>query len=145
MLQYNSRWWMNEQEPKGHINWIDMSKNRPWYKCLTQKTVFADPLGGVYYTDNGGAQGVFEDMFRYYVQRGYEVCIKVSTRTGYLRADTFAIVPYLGQWGRGWIIATHKEGSTVTATYILINGGDPDGIQAAYPDEQTAFTPESQQ
>ena len=134
-MLYNSKWWFNEQEPRGGKNWLEMSKKKPWYNCLTKKTVYSDPLGGVYYDDNGGAQGVFEDICRYYVRQGYEIYIKVATRTGYLTPDTFAIVPYLGQWGRGWLIATHKAGSSVTATYIIISGGDPDGIAASYTDE----------
>ena len=131
-MSYNSKWWLCEQEIRGQRNWDKPAKEMCWYRCITKNKLTEDPLSGLYYDDHGTAQETLEEIIQYYRKLGYDIRIKVSTRTGFLPKDAFGVIPYLGQWGKGWIIATSKEASTVCATYILISGGDPDGIADYY-------------
>ena len=126
---YNFRWWLQEQLSKGEENWQLPTKEKKWYKCITKNTVSWDKLSGIYYNENGGSDSVRHSIIDYYEMHNYMVDIRESVRAGYLVKSCFAIMPYLGQWGRGWIMATHKYQSYVTIYYILIRRND-DVIQS---------------
>lgn len=127
-MSYNYDWWKSEQESRGIKNWQRMSKGAEWYTCLTKHKAAQDPLSGVYYYEYGEPEELVNLMVHYYVNMGYDVYTRECSRAGFLQSDTFVIVPYLGQWGRGWIIAKHKSASSVHIWYVLPAGGDPDGI-----------------
>ena len=133
-LSYNSNWWEKEQENRGADNWDDLSKNKPWYRCITKTNVSVDDLAGVYYQEFGTSGDMVQEIWSYYISLGYEVEHKVASHCGYLPQPVYTVMPYNGQWGKGWIIAEHdiSSRSTVTIHYILIKRGvGSDGKQAA--------------
>lgn len=135
-LSYNTKWWFEDQENNGEANWIKLSKNKPWYKCITKRKVLQDPYAAVYYQDHGTPEEMLQCITGYYQELNYRVVTKRSMRTGYLIYDCFAVLPYIGQWGRGWILAIPRAGSTVTAIYILVDplieGGNRNAIADKY-------------
>lgn len=123
MIEYNCRWWRDEQLIRKDENWNSPSKGRPWYVCMTKNKFAADPLSGTYYTDHGSSSDMILYISNYYKAHGFDIELRYTTRTGYLAADTFAVVPYMGQWGKGWIVAQGKQQSIVDVTYVLVFGG----------------------
>lgn len=131
-MSSNNRWWTTEQEVLGSINWERNIREAPWYKCVTRKHIQADELGRLYYTDHGTAQEMLEHICKHYYRMAYSVRMKVASRPGYLPESAFGVAPYLGQWGKGWVIFTHKSPSSVCTTYLILDGGDPHGIADYY-------------
>ena len=134
MLSYNTNWWHYHQESAGSDNWDIPSNKKEWYACITKKTVEADEMAALYYIEFGTSLEMLEEISTYYCSIGYQMHLRQKGRNGYLPKDCFAVLPYSGQWGKGWIIATHKDSVTVTILYALIEnkGGTPDGIADYY-------------
>lgn len=133
MLSYNSRIWLKEQESSGAANWEAFSKVKPWYPCITKNKVQEDDLSRWFYIEHGTSTDVLNTIMTYYLSLGYDIDLKMSGRAGYIPRDSFAVMPYSGQWGRGWIIATSKTNSLVTVTYVLLRkGGSGNGIANYY-------------
>lgn len=132
-MSYNSKIWLKEQESSGAANWEELSKSKPWYPCITKNNVQKDDLSRWFYIEHGTSADVFNTIMSYYLSLGYDIDLKMSGRAGYISRDSFAVMPYSGQWGRGWIIATSKTNSLVTATYVLLRkGGSGNGIANYY-------------
>lgn len=127
MLSYNHDYWKLEQEIKAPQNWQQFAKEKPWYHCITQKTIAADPLAGLYYEENGSSREMVTGIVGFYMALGYEPEIRCRSRAGYLPVECYGVMPYLGQWGKGWIVSTQKTTSSVNMTYILIPGGAAHG------------------
>lgn len=129
-LSYNTNWWHYQQEAIGADNWDMASIKKSWYNCVTKNTIKEDDAAALYYQEFGTSQEMLQEIINYYGHIGYEVFIKTRSRNGYLAMDCFAVLPYSGQWGKGWIIASQRNKTTVDLTYILIGtrGGSPDGI-----------------
>lgn len=144
MLNYNNQYWLEEQEKKGAVNWFDLSKTKKWYKATTKLNLAKDFFSGLYYNEYGSAPEMLEYITQHYESKGYSVDNrKKSRRCGYLTSDCFGVVPYSGQWGSGWIIATHLTASTVCWNYIIIKGGNPHGIEKQLTNNnQSAEAPE---
>ena len=129
-MSYNTNWWHYQQEAIGSDNWEEPSIKKSWYGCVTKKTISQDDAAVLYFQEFGTIQEMLQEIVNYYGHIGYEVFVKTRSRNGYLAMDTFAVMPYSGQWGRGWIIASQRDKTTVELTYILIGtkGGMPDVI-----------------
>lgn len=133
MLSYNSKIWLQEQESSGAANWEELSKVKPWYPCVTKNKVQEDNLSRWFYIEHGTSADVLNTMMTDYISLGYDIRLKMSVRAGYIPKDAFAVMPYSGQWGRGWIIATNNSSSQVTATYVILcKGGSGNGIADYY-------------
>lgn len=132
-MSYNSKVWLQEQESSGAANWDELSTVKPWYPCITKNKVQEDDLSRWFYIEHGTSADVLNTMMTQYISLGYDIDLKMSARAGYIAKDAFAVMPYSGQWGRGWIIATGKTNSQVTATYVLLRkGGSGNGIANHY-------------
>lgn len=126
--RYNNSWWRDEQLPRKDENWEAPSKGKPWYGCMTKNKIAQDPLSGFYYIEHGTGKDMILYVSNYYKYHGYSVELRQTTRTGYMQPDSFAVLPYLGQWGKGWIIAEGTPAkSYVDVTYILLFGGVSNG------------------
>ena len=133
-MSYNSNWWKNEQEIRGADNWEDLSKNKPWCRSITKNNLAVDDQSGIYYQEFGTSGDMVQQIWGYYISLGYEVDHKIASHCGYLPQPCFSVMPYNGQWGKGWIVAEHdiSSRSTVTIHYILIKRGvGSDGQQAS--------------
>lgn len=134
MLSYNSNWWQKEQEIRGADNWEDLSKNKPWYRSITKNNLAVDDQSGIYYQEFGTSADMIQQIWSFYLALGYEVEHRVSSHCGYLPQSCFSVMPYNGQWGKGWLVACHdiSSRSTVSLHYLLIKKGvGSDGKQAA--------------
>ena len=133
-MSYNTNWWHYEQQARGSDSWDLPSIKKSWYGCITKNTVKADDAAEVYYIEFGTEQEMLQEIINFYGRIGYEVFVKVRSRNGYLSPDCFAVIPYSGQWGRGWILAGNRDKNTVNITYVLIGtrGGNPDGLADYY-------------
>ena len=128
MLSYNCNCWRLEQEVKGSVNWMDLSKTKKWYKVTTKNHLADDFFSGLYYNEHGTAAEMLEYITEYYESLGYQVeNWKKSKRCGYLIPACYGVVPYSGQWGSGWIVITHLTATTVCWNYIIIKGGRRNG------------------
>ena len=125
MLSYNSNWWKSEQEIRGADNWEDLSKNKPWYRSITKNNLAVDDQAGIYYQEFGTSADMVQQIWEYYISLGYEVEHKIASHCGYLPQPSFSVMPYNGQWGKGWIVAEHDiiNRSTVAIHYLLIKRG----------------------
>ena len=134
MLSYNTNWWHYEQEANGAANWEIPSKQRCWYGIITKNKLEQDELCGLYYIEHGTAQEMQEAIMGYYLDMGYAIRLRRRCHNGYLPADCFGVLPYLGQWGKGWIVATHDSRSTVSITYIILlpKGGNSNALADYY-------------
>ena len=92
-----------------------MKKNniKPWESALTEKTVYAS--GGFISPIDKLETDVRIIESRYPHKRE-------SSRSGYLRSDVYALIPYSGRFGDGYIIAIPRTGSSVKCTYYLNHG-----------------------
>lgn len=115
---YNLEWWRMEQE--ANCKFHHLTKTRPWYKCTTRQQLAKDPETGLYYNDHGNSDMMKEYIISHYQSLGYNFRIRSATRAGFLSSAMYAVMPYMGQWGRGWIIATGLSASSVNYCYILI-------------------------
>ena len=134
MLSYNSNWWQKEQEIRGADNWEDLSRNKPWYRSITKNNLAVDDQSGIYYQEFGTSADMIQQIWSFYLALGYEVEHRVSSHCGYLPQPCFSVMPYNGQWGKGWLVACHdiSSRSTVALHYLLIKKGvGSDGKQAA--------------
>lgn len=128
MLSYNCNCWRLEQESKGSVNWMDLSKTKKWYKVTTKNHLADDFFSGLYDNEYGTAAEMLEYITEYYESLGYQVeNWKKSKRCGYLIYDCYGVAPYSGQWGSGWIVITPLTASTVCWNYIIIKGGQRHG------------------
>lgn len=92
-----------------------------------------DDLSRWYYIENGTSADVMNTIMTEYISLGYDIALKMASRAGYIPRDAFAVMPYSGQWGKGWIIATNKTSSQVTVTYMILRkGGSGNGIADYY-------------
>ena len=90
-----------------------MKKNnrQPWESALTEKTVYAS--GGFIESDITNLETdikVIESRFPY---------TRESSRSGYLRSGSYAMLPYAGRFGRGYIVAFPRTHSSVSIMYYL--------------------------
>ena len=132
-MSYNSKIWLQEQESSGAANFEEFSKTKSWYLCCTKNKVLEDDLSRWYYIENCTSVDVMNTIMTEYISLGYDIVIKMSSRAGYIPRDAFAVMPYSGQWGKGWIVATNKTSSQVAVTYLLIyKGGSGNGIADNY-------------
>lgn len=131
-LSFNGKTWLDDQESRGAENWNTPSKEADWYKCVTRQHLLDDDLSRGYYIEFGTAMELEDQIATHYRDQGYKIKHRKSIRAGFLPSDMFGIAPYSGQWGRGWILFTHRTASTVYAQYLLLTGGDPDVIADNY-------------
>ncbi len=125
-MSYNYDYWKLEQETNDQ-NWQQFGKEKPWYRCVTKNTIAEDPLAGLYYEENGSSWDMVIGIVGFYISLGYVTKIRCRSRAGYLSKECYGVMPYIGQWGRGWVISTAKTISTINMTYILISGGAAHG------------------
>lgn len=126
-MSYNSDYWQVSQAGR-ESNFKTVAKEKKWYICTTKNTLAWDRDAGLYYEENGSSRDMLSAITAFYLALGYELFYRMRSRAGYLQKGTFGVMPYLGQWGRGWIIASHKpgSGSSVTWTYILLGKQEDD-------------------
>lgn len=115
---YNLDWWRLDQEPK--CRFMHLTKSNPWYRCTTRQKLAQDPETGLYYDEYGDSRAMKDCIIHHYECLGYTIRIRTATRTGFLPAGAYGVMPYMGQWGRGWIIATGLSASSVNYTYLLV-------------------------
>lgn len=115
---YNLDWWRLDQE--AHCKFHHLTKSQSWYRCTTRQQLAKDRETGLYYNEYGSSDLMKECIIAHYESLGYHVRIRTATRAGFLSAGVYAVMPYMGQWGRGWIIATGLTTSSVRYCYMLI-------------------------
>ena len=89
---------------------MKINNQQPWESALTEKTVYA-------------SGGLVNDIDR------LETDVKIiksrfphtreSVRSGYLREGRYALIPYRGRYGDGYIFALPKTRSSVRIMYYL--------------------------
>lgn len=86
---------------------------KPWESAITEKTVYAS--GGFIspITKLETDVGIIESRYPHH---------RESSRSGYLRQDVYALIPYSGRFGEGYIIATPRTASSVRCVYYLDHG-----------------------
>ena len=102
---------MNYDTPTEHKT---LTVSAPWFKNCTPHTI------------KGAEQTAYYDSMEYYdVVRHYIINMsdcpyfKSATHNGYLPKGTFAILPYNGRYGEGWIIATPHSHDKVNFDYHI--------------------------
>ena len=91
------------------------SAGRPYYKSCTPGKLDKKAGEYLYYPENGDAE-----LIKKLLAVAVPNCVyKTSKRPGYLRPGWFAIVPYLGNLGRGWALIEHEASSVVRYHFYL--------------------------
>lgn len=82
----------------------------PWKSAITEKTVYAS---GGFITPLDKLETdvkIVESRFPHK---------RESSRSGYLKPDVYALIPYHGRFGDGYIIALPRSTSSVRVIYFL--------------------------
>ena len=124
-MSYNSDYWNVEQSSRPK-NWETVSKEKKWYLCTTKNTLSWDRSAGLYYEENGSSRDMISGITAHYLALGYDLIYRQRIRAGYLQKGTFGVMPYLGQWGRGWIVATNKTDSSSSVIWFYVIIKDPE-------------------
>lgn len=86
---------------------------KPWESALTEKTVYASG-GFISPIDKLETDvALIADRFPH---------MRESSRSGYLKTGIYAIIPYTGRFGSGYIIALPRTRSSVRCVYYLNKG-----------------------
>lgn len=87
-----------------------ISDKKPWESAITEKTVYASGgfISPISKLDTDVR--IIESRFPHK---------RESSRSGYLRSDVYALIPYSGRFGDGYIIALPRTCSSVKCMYYL--------------------------
>lgn len=89
---------------------MKLNNKQPWESALTEKTVRAS--GGMVSNIN-----MLETDTKIIASRF--PFMRESFRSGYLKQNNYALLPYSGRFGNGYILALHHTHSSVRCVYYL--------------------------
>lgn len=89
---------------------LDDKRIKPWESAITENNVCAS--GGFI-----SPLSMLETDTRIIATRFPHR--RESNRSGYIRPDMYALIPYSGRFGEGYIIATNRSKSSVHCEYYL--------------------------
>lgn len=91
------------------------NRYKDWYNCCTADRIKRDP------------EALYIRNFQAADLSGVLRCLQScrysheSTHNGYINAKDFALLPYIGRFGRGWIMVTHLTSYKVKFRYYILS------------------------
>ena len=86
----------------------------PWFKNCTPQNIKMDVVATYY-----DSMEYYEVVRHYLIKMSNCPYFKSATHNGYLPKGAFAILPYNGRYGEGWIIATPHSHDKVNFDYHI--------------------------
>lgn len=91
-----------------------LTVSAPWFKNCTPSNIRLDAVAAYY-----DSMEYYDVVRHYLIKMSNCPYYKSATHNGYLPKGAFAILPYYGRFGEGWIIATPHSHDKVNFDYHI--------------------------